>query len=287
MGPVGSRCGRPASRGGRVRPGLAGNGEVAARARAPQARVRARRRRPPSQGGHGFSGPHHWNGFSGPRCWRRASRPAPGQARPSATPRACAARPPCTRAAPGALAARPGPHPTRENGTYSSRERYLLAVRTVLVGRENGSYNVDRARTWLRGSGRLLVAWGLTPHRLALCRYVGCLLVVWVGAGVRPSGSASLSGCPLVVRGWGRRLLGGRPWWLPVVCSSGAWVAVLHIHPGVLVGMVASFQRFPAPRGGGEQDECATRAPLHIHPGSQAQADGRIRMIPPFTDRGL
>ena len=77
------------------------------------------------------------------------------------------------------------------------------------------------------------------------------------------------------------------PWWLPVVCSSGAWVAVLHIHPGVLVGMVASFQRFPAPGCGGEQDECATRAPLHIHPGSQAQADGQIRMIPPFTDRGL
>ena len=88
-------------------------------------------------------------------------------------------------------------------------------------------------------SGCLPVAWGLASHRLALCRYVGCPLVVWVGAGVRPSGSASLSGCPLVVRGWGRRLLGGRPWWLPVGRSSGAWVAVLHIHPGVLVGVVA------------------------------------------------
>ena len=166
MGPVGSRCGRPASRGGRVRPGLAGNGEVAARARAPQARVRARRHRPPSQGGHGFSGPHHWNGFgaprrwngfSGPHRWRRAGRPAPGQARPSATPRACAARPPCTRADPGALAARPEPRPTRENGTYSSRERYLLAVRTVVI-------------TWIgqgpgcggRGACQLRGGWPLT-----------------------------------------------------------------------------------------------------------------------------
>ena len=129
MGPVGSRCGRPASRGGRVRPGLAGNGEVAARARAPQARVRARRRRPPSQGGHGFSGPHHWNGFSGPRCWRRASRPAPG--------RTCGGR---THSPAGALAPAQGrtqPARTvlvrRENGTCSSRERYLFVVRTVLI----------------------------------------------------------------------------------------------------------------------------------------------------------
>ncbi len=152
---------------------------------------------------------------------------------------------------------------------------YLFVVRTVLVGRENGTYNVDRARTWLRESGRQvqppcrgvrqlrgsrpLIGW--SP-----CRYVG----VSAGCGGR-----------------GRRWPGEWPWWLPVACSSGAGVAVLHIHPGVLVGVVASFQRFPAPGGGGEQDECATRAPLHIHPGSQAQADGQIRMIPPFTDRGL
>ena len=58
-------------------------------------------------------------------------------------------------------------------------------------------------------------------------------------------------------------------------CAGGAgeqeWrrcpgVVVLHIHPGVLVGPVASFQRFPVIGGGGGQDECATRAPLHIHP---------------------
>ena len=141
MGPVGSRCGRPASRGGRVRPGLAGNGEVAARARAPQARVRARRRRPPSQGGHGFSGPHHWNGFSGPRCWngfgaprrwngfsgphrwRRASRPAPG--------RTCGGR---THSPAGALAPAQG---------------RTQPARTVLVRHENGLAR-PRAPDWRR-----------------------------------------------------------------------------------------------------------------------------------------
>ena len=46
----------------------------------------------------------------------------------------------------------------RENGTCSSRERYLFVVRTVLVRRENVTYNVDRARTWLRGSGCLPAA---------------------------------------------------------------------------------------------------------------------------------
>ena len=43
------------------------------------------------------------------------------------------------------------PHPSlRENGTYSSRERYLLLARTVLVRRENGG-------------GGALVAWPRTP----------------------------------------------------------------------------------------------------------------------------
>ena len=144
MGPVGSRCGRPASRGGRVRPGLAGNGEVAARARAPQARVRARRRRPPSQGGHGFSGPHHWNGFSGPRCWRRPGAPAalhlgrpdhPLRREPAPRGRPAPGRP---RAHWPPAQGRTQPARTvlvrRENGTCSSRERYLLAVRTDLPG---------------------------------------------------------------------------------------------------------------------------------------------------------
>lgn len=62
-------------------------------------------------------------------------------------------------------------------------------------------------------------------------------------------------------------------------CAGGAgeqewcrWsgVVVLHIHPGVLVGPVASFQRFPALGGGGGQDEYATRATLHIHPALRA-----------------
>ena len=126
------------------------------------------------------------------------------------------------------------------------RERYLFLARTVLVGRENGSYNVDRARTWLRGSGCLPVAWGLAPHRLALCRYVGCLLVVWVGAGVRPSGSASLSGCPPVVRGPGaaaaRReavaVAGG-----VFVEGLGGGVAHSSWGPGGAVGVIPTFFR--------------------------------------------
>jgi len=41
---------------------------------------------------------------------------------------------------------------------------------------------------------------------------------------------------------------------------------VLHILSGVLAGVVAWFQRFPGPGDVREQDECATRAPSHIHP---------------------
>ena len=215
MGPVGSRCGRPASRGGRVRPGLAGNGEVAARARAPQARVRARRRRPPSQGGHGFSGPHHWNGFSGPRRrngfggprrwngfsgphrWRHASRPAPG--------RTCGGR---THSPAGALAPAQG---------------RTQPARTVLVGRENGTYNVDRARTWLRESGRQvqppcrgvrqlrgsrpLIGW--SP-----CRYVGVSAGGAEGRG--PAGDP-----PEYDSGWPERCL-------LVVRPVGEWGGVAH-----------------------------------------------------------
>ncbi len=68
-------------------------------------------------------------------------------------------RPPCTRADPERTGHPPGAAP-------NPRERYLFLARTVLVGRENGSYNVDRARTWLRGSGCLPAAWESAPHRL-------------------------------------------------------------------------------------------------------------------------
>ena len=80
--------------------------------------------------------------------------------------------------------------------------------------------------------------------------------------------------------GGGRRRAGGRGacWWRG---------AVLHIHPGVLVGSLASFQRFPAPWDVRGQDECATRAPLHIHPVSGPWFARQIRVVPPFTDRGL
>ena len=217
MGPVGSRCGRPASRGGRVRPGLAGNGEVAARARAPQARVRARRRRPPSQGGHGFSGPHHWNGFSGPRCWRRASRPAPG--------RTCGGR---THSPAGALAPAQGrtqPARTvlvrRENGTCSSRERYLFVVRTVLI-------------TWTGqgpGCGSQAVRFSLPVGVSASC----------VGVGPSSAGPrAATWGCLLVVRGPGP---GPEVAGEAVVAASGVFI-------GGLGGGVAHSSR-GAGRGGG------------------------------------
>ena len=241
MGPVGSRCGRPASRGGRVRPGLAGNGEVAARARAPQARVRARRRRPPSQGGHGFSGPHHWNGFSGPRRrngfggprrwngfggphrWRRASRPAPG--------RTCGGR---THSPAGALAPAQG---------------RTQPARTVLVGRENGTYNVDRARTWLRESGRQvqppcrgvrqlrgsrpLIGW--SP-----CRYVG-VSAGGAGAGARAGGGrGGRGGCQWCVhRGPGWRCCTFIPG-----CWSGWWR-----HSNVFPPREAEVSRMNVQRG--------------------------------------
>ena len=121
------------------------------------------------------------------------------------------------------------------------------------------------------------------------------------GVGGGPSGSASLSGCLLVVsscrgRGAGCLLPGsggvqvvwGRGW--SPVGGCGAWWwrgVVLHIHPGVLVGSVAWFQRFLALGGVRGQDECATRAPLHIHPVSGPWFARQIRVVPPFTDRGL
>jgi len=76
-------------------------------------------------------------------------------------------RPPCTWADlwwADSLTSRRTGRPPR--AAPSPRERYLFLARTVLVGRENGSYNVDRARTWLRGSGCLPAAWESAPHRL-------------------------------------------------------------------------------------------------------------------------
>jgi len=71
------------------------------------------------------------------------------------------------------------------------------------------------------------------------------------------------------------------------VRGRGAWVVVLHIHPEVLVRVVAWFQRFLGPGDVRGRDECATWASLHIHPGSRPRVVRRIRVIPPFTDRGL
>ena len=70
---------------------------------------------------------------------------------------------------------------------------------------------------------------------------------------------------------------------LLVVCLVGE----LHIHSEVLAGVVAWFQRFPGPGDVLRQDECATVPALHTHPAPGARADRRIRVIPPFTDRGL
>ena len=76
---------------------------------------------------------------------------------------------------------------------------------------------------------------------------------------------------------------GGVCWW----CGLSGSGVVLHIHSEVLAGVVAWFQRFPGPGDVREQDECATAPALHIHPASRVRADRRIRVVLPFTDRGL
>ena len=85
------------------------------------------------------------------------------------------------------------------------------------------------------------------------------------------------------------RSCGGRRWSLPGGARGVCWWsgAVLHIHPGVLVGPVAWFQRFPVPGDVRGQDECATRAPLHIHPVSVPWFARQIHVTPPFYDRVL
>ena len=104
------------------------------------------------------------------------------------------------------------------------------------------------------------------------------------GRGLVAVGGVSAGGAegrdpPECDSGWPERCL-------LVVRSVGTGV-VLHILSGVLAGVVAWFQRFPGPGDVLRQDECATRAPLHIHPAPGARTVWRIRVVPPFTDRGL
>ena len=104
-----------------------------------------------------------------------------------------------------------------------------------------------------------------------------------VAVGGAPAGGAEGRGPPgdppECDSGWSEQCL-------LVVCLVGAG-ASLHILSGVLVGVVAWFQRFPGTGGVRGRDECATRASLHIYPGSWPRVVRRIRVIPPFTDRGL
>ena len=153
------------------------------------------------------------------------------------------------------------------------------------------------------------VAWGLVRgwRHATWCALVPASCV---GAGLSPAGlDAATRGCLRWWRGAGRGRQpafqghGGACWLRasrPGVAAAGQEVVVAS--GGVLVGglgggvahsswapagPLASFQRFPAPGGVRGQDECATRAPLHIHPGSQAQAGRWIRVISPFIDRRL
>ena len=109
-----------------------------------------------------------------------------------------------------------------------------------------------RGGAWLRWAGRLLVVrrGGVLPGILPSTTVVG-----------------QSGGC----------------WW----CGLSGSGVVLHIHSEVLAGVVAWFQRFPGTGGVRGRDECATWASLHIHPGSRPRVVRRIRVIPPFTDRGL
>ena len=139
-------------------------------------------------------------------------------------------------------------------------------------------------------------------HKVASCGVIRVRgLVVGVGSEVSYQGRSPCRGACRLCRPVGVgaqgvcfrvelacRSCGGRGW--PPVGGRGAcwWRGVvLHIHPGVLVGSVAWFQRFLALGGVRGQDECATRALLHIHPVSVPWFAGKIRVIPPFTDRGL
>ena len=73
----------------------------------------------------------------------------------------------------------PLPSPSlRENGTYSSRERYLFVARTVLIARENGTYLLRGVCSgclwvWVAGvvAGGIWVVWflGLLGGPLVVC----------------------------------------------------------------------------------------------------------------------
>ena len=138
-------------------------------------------------------------------------------------------------------------HPPR--AAPSPRERYLFVARTVLVGRENGTYNVDRARTWLRESGRQvqppcrgvrqlrgsrpLIGW--SP-----CRYVG-VSAGGAGAGARAGGGrGGRGGCQWCVhRGPGWRCCTFIPG-----CWSGWWR-----HSNVFPPREAEVSRMNVQRG--------------------------------------
>ena len=131
-------------------------------------------------------------------------------------------RPPCTRADlwwADSLTSRRTGRPPR--AAPSPRERYLFVARTVLVGRENGTYNVDRARTWLRESGRQVQP----PCRGVRQLREGWPLTSWP--------RAATWGCLLVVRGPGPGPeVAGEAVAAAGGVLSGAGEAVLHIHPG-------------------------------------------------------
>ena len=220
MGPVGSRCGRPASRGGsrEARPrwerrsggprsGTAGQGTCSTPSPAIPGRPRFQ-----------WSSPLERFQWSSPlEASRRAGHPAPG--------RTCGGR---THSPAGALAAHPGPHPARENGTYSSRERYLWAVRTVLI-------------TWTGqgpGCGSQAVRFSLPVGVSASC----------VGVGPSSAGPrAATWGCLLVVRGPGP---GPEVAGEAVVAASGVFIGglgggVAHSswYLGRAVGVIPTFSR--------------------------------------------
>ena len=123
-------------------------------------------------------------------------------------------------------------------------------------------------------------------------RWAGCLLVVRRGGvlpGILPgttvAGPAIMTAASVIA--WSSQV---RQWLAGAVSAGGAVVGtgvVLHILSGVLAGVVAWFQRFPGLGDVLRQDECATVPALHIHPAPGARTVWRIRVIPPFTDRGL
>ena len=134
-------------------------------------------------------------------------------------------------------------------GALAPAQGRTQPARTVLVGRENGTYNVDRARTWLRESGRQvqppcrgvrqlrgsrpLIGW--SP-----CRYVG-VSAGGAGAGARAGGGrGGRGGCQWCVhRGPGWRCCTFIPG-----CWSGWWR-----HSNVFPPREAEVSRMNVQRG--------------------------------------